>query len=68
MHPSTADLRIRATKPLIAPALLEEDVLTFAVPLGKFRRMASNMDESSLTAASWARARRRIAKAAGAGE
>ncbi len=26
MHPSTADLRIRATKPLIAPALLEEEL------------------------------------------
>ena len=26
MHPSTADLRIRATKPLMAPALLEEDL------------------------------------------
>jgi len=25
MHPSTADLRIRATKPLMAPALLEEE-------------------------------------------
>jgi len=26
MHPSTADLRIRATKPLMAPALLEEEL------------------------------------------
>lgn len=26
MHPSTADLRIRATKPLVAPAILEEEL------------------------------------------
>ena len=26
MHPSTSDLRIRATKPLIAPAVLEDDL------------------------------------------
>ncbi len=26
MHPSTADLRIRATKPLMAPALLEDEL------------------------------------------
>ena len=32
MHPSTSDLRIRATKPLIAPAVLEEDL-----PLGEAR-------------------------------
>ena len=26
MHPTTADLRIRATKPLMAPALLEDEL------------------------------------------
>ncbi|HZZ58521.1 MAG TPA: 3-deoxy-7-phosphoheptulonate synthase [Opitutaceae bacterium] len=26
MHPATADLRIRATKPLVAPAVLEEEI------------------------------------------
>jgi len=26
MHPTTADLRIRATKPLLAPAVLEEEI------------------------------------------
>jgi uncharacterized protein (DUF169 family) len=51
-----------------ARPFVEEDVLTFAVPLAKFKRMVENMDESFLITASWAKVCRRIANAAGAGE
>jgi hypothetical protein len=44
-----------------ARPFVEEDVLTFAVPIAKFERMVGNMDESFLTTESWAKVRRRIA-------
>ena len=36
-----------------ARPFVEEDVLTFAVPIAKFERMVGNMDESFLTTESW---------------
>ena len=44
-----------------ARPFVDEDVLTFAVPIGKFERMVGNMDESFLITGSWAKVRRRIA-------
>jgi hypothetical protein len=44
-----------------ARPFVEEDVLTFAVPIAKFERMVGNMDESFLTTESWTKVRRRIA-------
>jgi uncharacterized protein (DUF169 family) len=48
-----------------ARPFVEQDVLTFAVPLAKFERMVGNMDESFLITASWAKVRRRIAGRSG---
>ena len=48
-----------------ARPFVEEDVLSFAVPMAKFERMVRNMDESFLITASWAKVRRRIAGRAG---
>lgn len=39
------------------------DVLTFAVPMGRFQRMVANMEESFLTTESWKKVQRRIAEA-----
>jgi len=47
-----------------ARPFVEEDVLTFAIPLAKFERMVENMDESFLITKSWAKLRGRIAKRA----
>jgi uncharacterized protein (DUF169 family) len=44
---------------------VEEDVLTFAVPMAKFERMVRNMDESFLITKSWAKVQRRVAGRAG---
>lgn len=44
-----------------ARPFVEEDVLTFAVPIVRFERMVGNMDESFLITGSWAKVRRRIA-------
>ena len=40
---------------------VEPDVLSFATPIVKFRRMIENMDESFLITQSWQKVRRRIA-------
>jgi hypothetical protein len=40
-----------------------EQVLSFAVPFSKFKRMIDNMDESFLITESWAKVKRRIAAA-----
>jgi len=45
-----------------ARPFVEEDVLTFAVPLARFERMVGDMDESFLITKSWAKVRGRIAK------
>jgi hypothetical protein len=38
-----------------------EQVLSFAVPFSKFKRMIDNMNESFLITESWAKVKRRIA-------
>ena len=37
-----------------------ENTLTFAAPIGKFKEMVEDMDESFLTTATWERIRNRI--------
>ncbi len=46
-----------------ARPFVKEHVLSFAIPLKKFRQMVEDMDESFLITGSWDKVRRRIAKA-----
>ncbi len=39
---------------------VQRDILSFAVPMAKFRRMIDNMEESFLTTRSWAKIRERV--------
>lgn len=41
---------------------VQEDVLTFAVPMGKFARMVDDVEESFLITSSWGKVRARIAR------
>ena len=41
---------------------VQEDILTFAVPMSKFTRMVSDVKESFLTTSSWGKVRTRIAR------
>lgn len=41
---------------------VQENVLTFAVPMNKFARMVGNMDESFLITESWAKVQKRIGR------
>ncbi|OPY71186.1 MAG: hypothetical protein A4E62_01430 [Syntrophorhabdus sp. PtaU1.Bin002] len=43
---------------------VQEDCLTFAVPMNRFEKMVQNMDESFLTTGSWKKIKRRIMAAA----
>jgi len=47
-----------------ARPFVPESVLSFAVPIAKFSRMAADMEESFLITESWAKVRGRIARAA----
>jgi uncharacterized protein (DUF169 family) len=42
---------------------VSDNTLTIAIPMNKFERMISNMEESFLTTQSWAKVKRRITKA-----
>jgi uncharacterized protein (DUF169 family) len=43
-----------------ARPFVPKDVLTFAVPMSKFRRMADNMEESFLITPSWSKVQKRV--------
>ena len=43
-----------------ARPFVERDILTFAAPMKKFRKMVSNMDESFLITRSWEKVKKRI--------
>jgi hypothetical protein len=63
-------LELKASRPrgvigmfdVSARPYVQENILTFAVPLPKFQRMVHNMEESFLITDSWAKVRARIGK------